>query len=82
MRPMEIHAADGFGGHVGRVAEMDRSKRVAKQNKGALKTTTEHAKRFKVEVVTDPEKGSKEMIDKPSRSRSKRQAGCQSAGSQ
>jgi putative membrane protein len=41
----------------------DFAERVAKQHKGALETASEHAKRLKVEVVTDPDKDSKEMID-------------------
>jgi len=45
----------------------DFAERVAKQHKGSLKTASEHAKRLKVGVVADPDKDSKEMIDKLSK---------------
>jgi predicted outer membrane protein len=45
----------------------DFAERVAKQHKGALKTANDHAKRLKVEVASDPDKDSKEMIDKLSK---------------
>ncbi|OWK42013.1 putative exported protein [Fimbriiglobus ruber] len=45
----------------------DFAERVAKQHKGALKTAKEHAKRLKVEASADPDKDSKEMIDKLSK---------------
>ncbi len=40
---------------------------VVKQHKGAAKIAGDHAKRLKVDVVTDPDKDSKEMIDKLSK---------------
>jgi predicted outer membrane protein len=43
------------------------AERVAKQHKGAVKTAIDHAKRLKIEVVTDPDKDSKEMSDKLSK---------------
>jgi len=45
----------------------DFAERVAKQHKGALKTANEHAKRLKIAVVSDPDKDSKDMIDKLSK---------------
>ncbi len=45
----------------------DFAEHVAKQHKGAVKTASDHAKRLKVVVVTDPDKDSKEMIDKLSK---------------
>jgi putative membrane protein len=45
----------------------DFAERVAKQHKGSLKTASEHAKRLKIAVVADPDKDSKEMIDKLSK---------------
>jgi predicted outer membrane protein len=54
-----MHAADD------RVRDF--AERVAKQHKGFVKTASEHAKRLKIAVVTDPDKDSKEMIDKLSR---------------
>jgi putative membrane protein len=40
------------------------AKHVAKQHQEFVKTASEHAKRLKIEVVTDPDKDSKETIDK------------------
>lgn len=40
---------------------------VAKQHKGAVKIASDHAKRLKVEVASDPNKNSKETIDKLSK---------------
>ena len=45
----------------------DFAERVAKQHKGSVKTASEHAKRLKIAVVTDPDKDSKETIDKLSK---------------
>jgi putative membrane protein len=45
----------------------DFAERVLKQHKESVKTATEHAKRLQIAVVSDPDKGSKEMIDKLSR---------------
>jgi putative membrane protein len=45
----------------------DFAKRVLKQHKESVETATEHAKRLKVAVDTDPDKDSKEMIDKLSK---------------
>src|SRR5262245_6628746 len=45
----------------------DFAKRVAKQHKEFVKTASEHAKRLKITVVTDPDKDSKETIDKLSK---------------
>jgi predicted outer membrane protein len=42
----------------------DLAERVAKQHKESVKTAGEHAKRLKIKVVSDPEKDSKEVIDK------------------
>jgi putative membrane protein len=42
----------------------DFAERVAKQHKESVKTASEHAKRLKIKVVSDPDKNSKEMIDK------------------
>jgi putative membrane protein len=42
----------------------DFAERVAKQHKESVNTASEHAKRLKIKVVSDPEKDSKEMIDK------------------
>ena len=42
----------------------DFAERVAKQHKEFVKTASEIAKRLKIAVVTDPDKDSKEMIDK------------------
>jgi putative membrane protein len=42
----------------------DFAERVAKQHKESLKTASDHAKRLKIAVVPDPDKDSKEMIDK------------------
>jgi putative membrane protein len=47
----------------------DFAERVAKQHKESVKTASEHAKRLKIAVVTDPDKDSKEMIDKLSKLR-------------
>jgi len=41
----------------------DFAERVAKQHKEFVKTASEHAKRLKIVVVTDPDKDSKETID-------------------
>ena len=41
----------------------DFAERVAKQHKEFVKTASEHAKRLKIAVVTDPDKDSKETID-------------------
>jgi len=41
--------------------------RVLKQHKESVKTATAHAKRLRIAVVSDPDKDSKEMIDKLSR---------------
>ena len=43
------------------------AKHVAKQHQEFVKTAREHAKRFKIAVVTDPDKDSKETIDKLSK---------------
>jgi predicted outer membrane protein len=43
------------------------AKHVAKQHKEFVKTASEHAKRLKIAVVTDPEKDSKKTIDKLSK---------------
>jgi putative membrane protein len=43
------------------------AKHVAKQHQEFVKTATEHAKRLKIAVVTDPDKDSKETIDKLSK---------------
>ena len=40
---------------------------VVKQHKGAVKIATDHAMRLKVEVVSDPDKNSREVIDKLSK---------------
>jgi putative membrane protein len=45
----------------------DLAERVAKQHKESVKTATAHAKRLKIAVVTDPDKDSKETIDKLSK---------------
>jgi putative membrane protein len=45
----------------------DFAERVLKQHTGSLKIATDHAKRLKIAVITDPEKDSKEMIDKLSK---------------
>jgi putative membrane protein len=45
----------------------DFAERVAKQHKESVKTASEHAKRLKIEVTSDPDKDSKEMIDKLSK---------------
>jgi putative membrane protein len=45
----------------------DFAERVAKQHKESVKTASEHAKRLKIVVVTDPDKDSKETIDKLSK---------------
>jgi len=45
----------------------DFAERVAKQHKGSVKTASEHAKRLKIAVVSDPDKDSKETIDKLSK---------------
>jgi len=42
----------------------DFAERVAKQHKESVKSASEHAKRLKIDVVTDPDKESKETIDK------------------
>ncbi|HKA06755.1 MAG TPA: DUF4142 domain-containing protein [Gemmataceae bacterium] len=41
----------------------DFAERVAKQHKESVKTASEHAKRLKIAVVTDPDKDSKQTID-------------------
>ena len=43
------------------------AKHVAKQHQEFVKTASEHAKRLKIAVVTDPDKDSKETIDKLSK---------------
>jgi putative membrane protein len=43
------------------------AKHVAKQHQEFVKTASEHAKRLKIAVATDPDKDSKETIDKLSR---------------
>jgi putative membrane protein len=43
------------------------AKHVAKQHQEFVKTAREHAKRFKIAVVTDPDKDSKETIEKLSK---------------
>src|SRR5262245_34005353 len=48
----------------------DFAERVAKQQKESVKTASEHAKRLKIAVVADPDKDSKETIDKWSQLRS------------
>jgi putative membrane protein len=45
----------------------DFAERVAKQHKGSIKTATEHARRLGIAVVADPDKDSKEMLDKLSK---------------
>ena len=45
----------------------DFAERVAKQHKESGKTASEHAKRLKIAVAADPDKDSKEMIDKLSK---------------
>jgi putative membrane protein len=45
----------------------DFAERVAKQHKEFVKTASEHAKRLQIAVVTDPDKDSKETIDKLSK---------------
>jgi putative membrane protein len=45
----------------------DFAERVLKQHKESVNTASEHAKRLKIAVVTDPDKDSKEMIDKLSK---------------
>jgi len=45
----------------------DFAERVAKQHKESFKIASEHAKRLKIEVVADAEKGSNETIDKLSK---------------
>jgi putative membrane protein len=45
----------------------DFAERVLKQHKESVKTASEHAKRLKIAVVSDPDKDSKEMIDKLSK---------------
>src|SRR5262245_44003842 len=45
----------------------DFAERVAKQHKEFVKTASEHAKRLKIAVVTNPDKDSKETIDKLSK---------------
>ena len=45
----------------------DFAERVAKQHKESVKTASEHAKRLSIAVVTNPNRDSKEMIDKLSR---------------
>ena len=40
---------------------------LAKQHKESVKTASEHARRLKIAVAADPDKGSKEIIDKLSR---------------
>jgi putative membrane protein len=45
----------------------DFAERVAKQHQDFVKTASEHAKRLKIAVVTDPDKDSKETIDKLSK---------------
>jgi putative membrane protein len=42
----------------------DFAERVAKQHKESVKTASEHAKRLNIAVVADPDKDSKETIDK------------------
>src|SRR5262245_45527738 len=42
----------------------DFAQRVLDQHKGSVKTASEHAKRLNIAVVTDPDKDSKETIDK------------------
>ena len=43
------------------------AERVLKQHEESVKTASEHAKRLNIAVVIDPDKDSKEMIDKLSR---------------
>ena len=43
------------------------AKHVAKQHQEFVKTASEHAKRLKIDVVTDPDKDSKQTIDKLSK---------------
>ena len=43
------------------------AERVLEQHTGSIRTATVHAKRLNIVVVTDPEQGSKEMIDKLSK---------------
>ena len=45
----------------------DFAQRVLKQHKESVKTASDHAKRLKIAVVPDPDKDSKEMIDKLSK---------------
>jgi putative membrane protein len=45
----------------------DFAERVAKQHKDSLKTASKHAKRLKIAVASDPDKDSKDMIDKLSK---------------
>jgi putative membrane protein len=45
----------------------DFAKHVAKQHQEFVNTASEHAKRLKIAVVTDPDKDSKETIDKLSK---------------
>ena len=45
----------------------DFAERVAKQHKEFVKTASENARRLKIAVVTDPDKDSKETIDKLSK---------------
>ena len=45
----------------------DFAERVAKQHQQFVKTATEHAKRLNIKVVTNPDRDSKEMIDKLSK---------------
>ena len=45
----------------------DFATRVLKQHKGSVEIASEHAKRLNIAVVTDPDKDSKEMIDKLSK---------------
>jgi putative membrane protein len=48
----------------------DFAERVAKQHKESVKTASEHAKRLKIAVASNPDKDSKEMIDKLSKLKS------------
>jgi putative membrane protein len=48
----------------------DFAERVAKQHKESVKTASRHAKRLKIAVASDPDKDSKEMIDKLSKLKS------------